>query len=85
MLHAQPPLKMNPEMSATHRCLLVNEIFHQIATELHYDPDSDGSGERHALVQLAVLEEWAGCDTNAPLGYTFSLTSVPVVYNATSA
>ncbi|OSD07417.1 hypothetical protein PYCCODRAFT_1430664 [Trametes coccinea BRFM310] len=36
-------------------------------------------------VQLAVLEEWAGCDTDAPLGYTFSLTSVPVVYNATSA
>ncbi|OSD07933.1 hypothetical protein PYCCODRAFT_367469 [Trametes coccinea BRFM310] len=50
---------MNPETSATHRCLLVNEIFHQIASELYYpdeDEDEDGSGgppNRSALLPLA--------------------------------
>ncbi|KAI8986220.1 hypothetical protein BD414DRAFT_529265 [Trametes punicea] len=36
-------------------------------------------------VQFAVVEEWAGCGTDGPLGMTFSLTYVPVVYNATSS
>ncbi|KAI8986866.1 hypothetical protein BD414DRAFT_440434 [Trametes punicea] len=38
---------MHPAVSATHRCLLVSEIFQQIAEEL-YD-----TGERPTLVQLA--------------------------------
>ncbi|KAJ8463864.1 hypothetical protein ONZ51_g9979 [Trametes cubensis] len=36
-------------------------------------------------VQLAVLEEWAGCEIDGPLGVSMSLTYIPVVYNATSS
>ncbi|OJT13825.1 hypothetical protein TRAPUB_9595 [Trametes pubescens] len=36
-------------------------------------------------VQLAVLEEWSGCETDTPLGSAMSLTYVPVIYNATTA
>ncbi|KAI1793258.1 hypothetical protein LXA43DRAFT_1092811 [Ganoderma leucocontextum] len=35
--------------------------------------------------QLAVIEEWDGCDADGPVGTKFSLTSVPIVYNATNS
>ncbi|KAI0755166.1 hypothetical protein C8Q80DRAFT_1095441 [Daedaleopsis nitida] len=44
-----------------------------------------GQAASDKTYQLAVLEEWDGCDATGPVGRKFSLTFVPIVYNATSS
>ncbi|KAI0688889.1 hypothetical protein C8Q76DRAFT_772075 [Earliella scabrosa] len=42
-----------------------------------------GQAASDKTFQLAVLEEWDGCEADGPLGRKFSLAAVPLVYNAT--
>ncbi|KAI0629804.1 hypothetical protein C8Q77DRAFT_1029982, partial [Trametes polyzona] len=66
-----------------------NEAPPQLTMPNFEDPHEQGFGNSYTLVNktltLAVIEEWDGCDPNGPPGMKLSLTTVPVLYNATTS